>query len=1810
MLPVVVARAMAGQGMLEIEGYSLTSVVHEGASSRIFRGTRRRDRLPVVIKVPVASPQSAEDRQRVRSEHELGARVPAPAAVTYLAVETLPEGLALVMEDFGGTSLDRLIPAGGMPVARAVALAVEIADRIDRIHKASVLHLDIKPSNILVDATGDALRICDFDLSTSLGVAAESIDALRLGGTLLYISPEQTGRTNRPIDERSDLYSFGVTLFEMLTGTTPFRGEDDLDLVHGHLARRPPSPRDLRAAVPEPLAGIVLKLLAKSPGDRYATARGVRHDLERCAEAIAKGRENEPFLLGAHDRSPRLHFPEHFYGREDEVRALRAAFDEAATGTTQITLVRGFSGIGKSTLALTLERPVLERGGSFCAGKFDQQHRDIPYSAVIHALRGLIRDTLTEEQARVDAWRARVLEATGPNGALLTAVVPELKALIGDPPAPPDLGPTEARERFRWIFGAFIGALASAERPVVLFLDDLQWADDASLTLIQDLMTARRAQHLCLVGAYRDNEVDSAHPLSLVVAAMEEAGPVGHIALLPLNRSDAAALVADVVLHEPAVCADLTALLYEKTQGNPFFLRELLRALFHDELLRFDEERDAWVWDLPAIEAKGFEGTVVDLLLTQLQRVGPEAQRALGMAACIGNRFDAATLARVAEADEDAIAAHLGEALGRGFILPATSVRASGTGALVSAAGFRFAHDRVQQAAYSLVPAASRPRLHQTIGTLLLQSSTPEEREERAFEIVHHLNYGASLLDDPSARLDLAERNRAAARRARTANAHGAAMTYLATAFSLLGPRAWEERYELALDLRTAYAEASFLARRYNEAEAAIDEVIARARTPLARIPVYRVRIWSFAARNRMTEALTTALGALAQLDIHLPLRPSKAKIVAELMLTKWRLRGKDRGALLGLPRMRDPRVLAAASLLGAAVAPSFAASPDLFPLLAFTNVRLSLEHGNCPASIMGYVGTGIVISAALADADTAEMLDEVARGLVDRLDAPEYLPKTMLCRGVFFVPLRHHLRETLPFLQSAYRTGVDLGDGESAATAIDAHAWHELMSGTPLERVVATFEDALDRVKRIGYLPNVQDMQLGAQFCRNLLDRAADSRIIKGPDHDAAAALAGDIAADRKQPIATSTFLQGWLAFVHRDLRAAHALTHDTDAMVEALMGTIYAPAVHFVHALIRLAVDHDLATTERWKSRRAVQKSLAALTKFAADAPMNHAHRMALVLAELSRVEGREAEAMAQYERSIALAEQHGYLHDQATAEELCGRFHLARGDAKRATTYLASARRRLVAWNGWLKIRQLDEELGGLLGAPPPAPVVRVAEEVPAARSESSRRSSRTAWSLDLATVLKASQALSEEIVLEHLLRKLIRMLVQNAGAEWGAILAPHEDELVVEVDGTAEIATLADGASTRPRPPETILAYVMRTKEVVVLHDAAVSGRFTQDPHVVERQPRSVLCAPLVNQGKLIAVVYMENNLTAGAFTADRLEVLRLLSAQAALSLHNARLYGNLQRASDRLQQTNAELEEHSRTLEEKVMERTRELRDKNEELVRTQKQLVAQEKLASLGALTAGIAHEIKNPLNFINNFAQLNAQLADDVTAALGEQRSRLDPEALADVEDLLRDLRDNATRIDEHGRRASRIIDGMLLHSRKASAPRAGADVNALLTESLNLARHGVSAKEPGFELAVRLDLASALDPVEVIAADLSRALLNVLANACYATLQKRRMVGNGYRPEIALGTADRGDRVEIRIRDNGPGISDDVVDKIYNPFFTTKPTGEGTGLGLSICHDIVVGEHRGEIRVDTALGEFTEFIITLPKRASPSAA
>ncbi|MCE9670289.1 ATP-binding protein [Myxococcus stipitatus] len=445
----------------------------------------------------------------------------------------------------------------------------------------------------------------------------------------------------------------------------------------------------------------------------------------------------------------------------------------------------------------------------------------------------------------------------------------------------------------------------------------------------------------------------------------------------------------------------------------------------------------------------------------------------------------------------------------------------------------------------------------------------------------------------------------------------------------------------------------------------------------------------------------------------------------------------------------------------------------------------------------------------------------------------------------------------------------------------------------------------------------------------------------------------------------------------------------------------------------------------------------------------------------------------------------------------------------------------------------------------------------------------------------------------------------LLIENAGARRGYLILKKHEGLFIEaegsVDGARVVVEQAMPVESSTALPVSIIHYVVRTGETVLLDDATAEEPFSEDPYVRAARPKSVLCSPLLKQGSLTGVLYLENDATRGAFTPERLEVLRLLSFQAAISLENAGLY--------------ASLEEYSHTLERRVEERTVELQTKNVELADTltriqemQRQLVAQEKLASLGALTAGIAHELQNPLNFVNNFSELSVRLAGELGTTLQGLSGKLAPQTEEEVLEVLEDLKQNSQRIQSHGRRASDIIKTMLRHSRRSEGSRSRADLNLLIRDSVNLAVQGLRARQGASTVQTESDLDPGVGTVEVVAGDISRLLINILDNAFYATVQKQKGLGADYIPNIRVSTRRVGERVELRVRDNGPGIPAEIRGRLFDPFFTTKPAGSGTGLGLSLCHDIVQ-EHQGEIRVESTLGESTEFIISLPATRVPSA-
>jgi histidine kinase len=1774
-------------------GYEVAAPIYESAQSSIHRGRRLEDGRPVVLKLLNDEYPSPARLLRFRREFEIARRLAGPGVIEALALEEVRHTAVIVFADAGGESLARLRARGAFSVEAVLRVALLAAAALGRVHAARIIHKDLNPANIVCighDGGAEtppnppgrgAVEIIDFGISTALSREdPEAAGPRALEGTLAYISPEQTGRMNRGTDYRTDLYSLGATLYHLVAGRPPFVADDALELIHCHLARLP---EPLGAPAPPALAAIVQKLLAKAPEDRYQSTAGLAADLQRCLDDHLRG-EDAPFALGRDDRSDRFQIPERLYGREPETAALLAAFERAGEGAASLVLVPGYSGIGKSSLIHEVHKPIVARRGHFTAGKFDPFKRDIPYTAFIQALRGLVGQILTGGDDEIAAWRRRLGDALGPNARLVVEVIPEVALITGDPGEVPDLSPLEAQNRFNLVFRDFVEAFAGERHPLVLVLDDVQWADAASLRLIEQLVTDPAARHLLLVCAYRDNEVDAAHPFALTLRAVADAGvPTVSISPRPLSIEDVVRLVADTVRRPEAEAEPLARLCLEKTAGNPFFLCQFLKTLHAEGLLVFDAARGGFGWDLDAIRRVGSTDNVVALMAARIERLPEACRRVLCLAACFGGTFDLATLAVAAARPRTAVALDLAPALDEGLVAPSDAGYRSVVDEGPCTARYRFIHDRVQQAAYARIPEAERPALHLGVGRLLLADAGVEaelDRGERLFEVVNHLNLGRALIEGAAERERLARLNLAAGTRAMASAAYAPALAHLRAGIELAGADAWERRYDLALALFTGAARAAHLARDLPAMEGFVDAVLRRARAVEERVPAYEARYQAYLNHGRHRDGLRVGVEVLRLLGVDLPLDPGRARVAASLLRMRVALLGKPVEALADLPAMTDPQKLAAMRVMVGIASAVYSSASAALPVLIFELVRLSARHGNAPESAVGYAGYALALTAILGDVPAGRRFGRLALRLAERPEARRVRAKVIFQIHCFVEHATRPLRETLEPALLAYRTGLDTGDLEYACYSALLYCGHALFAGLPLadlDREMAAFAQAMART---GDPSSVERLTQHRQFAQNLMGLSPDPRVLTGAICDESALFAAMHAKADHYGVASLWVCKARLAYLFGDARAALAHAGEAERLAERALGTYDDPMLAAVTALAALAVARDAGAGER---RGLLARASAAhdrLRRRAEHAPENLAHWAALIDAERARTVGDTARARESYDRAIALARRHRFVNDEALANELAARFYAGLDSPRVAEAYLVEAHHAWLRWGAVAKARALEAEHPGAL-------VKRVAAPGEATHSTPAVSTTITGTTgtaeLDLLSVMKASQAISGEIVLGDLVRRLMRTLLESAGAQRGLLLLLGDDRRVIELDPDAgRDATVLPEATLDERSCAlSIVRYVERTRESVVLGDAANDGgRFEGDPYIAARRPRSVLATPVVRQQKLVGVLYLENNLAAFAFTAERRRVLEILSSQAAISLENALLYD---------------------TLESRVRERTRELTLALDRLKEAQQRLVQKEKLASLGMLTSGIAHEIKNPLNFVNNFAELSVDLGGELRAELGRQGARLDPGAATYLDEIVSDLVQNVARIKEHGRRADGIVRGMLEHSRGRAGEARSVDLNALVRDYTAAAVQGQQIAEPS-RAAVEVRLDEAVGEVRAVPEEIGRVIVNLVTNALYAAHAAHK--ARGVAPEVTVTTRASADAVEIRVRDSGLGIPAAIREHIYDPFFTTKPAGEGAGLGLSLSYDIVVQSHGGALTFETEEGDHTEFVVTLPRR------
>ena len=1465
---------------MDLTGYELESLRADGDFS-LYRA--RQPGNPVSVLTLVAARSAARSIARLEREYALAAVLDSHWAAQPLALSLHNALPTLVLDDSGFEPLDRIL---GRPLetTRFLRLALNLTTAVGQMHRSGLIHKDIKPGNILVDGD-DNIRLTGFGIASQLPQEHQAPAPPEIiAGTFAYMAPEQTGRMNRSIDARSDLYSLGVTLYEMLTGTLPFTATDAMEWIHCHIARKPPPPSERVSDIPAPIESIVLKLLDKAAENRYQTAAGVEADLRTCLAAWEAHRRIAPFQPGAHDASDRLLPPGRLYGREAPIEALVEAFDRVvATGTTEMVLVSGYSGIGKSSVVNELHKVLVPPRGLFAAGKVDQYKRDIPYFTLAQAFQSLVRELLGKSDDEVAHWRRALLEALSPNAELVVKLIPELALIIDEPPPVPALPPRDAQNRFQLVFRRFIGVFARQEHPLALFVDDLQWLDVATLELLEHLATHPEVRHLLLVGAYRDNEVSPSHPLMQTLKSIRSAGArVEQTVLAPLTPDSLAELISDSLRCERQAAQPLAQLVHQKTGGNPFFVIQFLTALTEEKLLAFDRSTARWTWDLPGIRAKGFTENVADLMAAKLGRQPATTQDALRQLACLGNVAEIATLTLVQDESEAAIHAQLWEAVRSGLVY------------LVGGA-YAFAHDRVQEAAYALIPESERAAAHLRIGRVLASQTAPDELEGRIFDIVSHLNRGAALITTQEERERLVELNVMAGKRAKYSTAYSSARDNLAQAAALLSPDAWARRYPQTFDLYLALSECEYLVGNFAEADALFDMNLGQARSKLDRVKVHSLRTKLYQVAGKYHEGFTIAVGALQEFGVFLPESELDIQMAvdAEFREVPINLNGRAIIELLDAPMAADPAMQAIINLLVDAVPCAYIGQPNLFPLIALKAVNHSMRHGNTTQSSFAYGVYSVMLVSMAGDIGSAFQFSEMSLRLNDKLGNSS-LRGTLLHLHADHVKFwRQHFAAGLPILEQAFSACLEVGDLVYAGFLAFETLWQVIEKGDVLEDVQAQSVKYASFARQSHNDAVYETIRLEQQFVASLQGRTTNPLGLGDNTFDEVASLATIVKATFGCGIAFYHIMKHILAFLNGEY--AQALDHAAQAerVLPAVMSMPIEATWHFFHALTLTALYPTATALQQREYRRILDAKLEKFVLWADNCPENFRNRHALVAAEIARIEGRDSDAMHLYEEAIRSARENGFIHYQALANELASQFYAARSFDTIADTYLRNARSCYARWGADGKVRQLETAH------------TQLRQELPM-QHESTIATS--AEQLDLGTVVKVSQAVFSEIGLNELTHTLMVLALEHAGGDRGVLVLPRGDELWIEAEATTTHDTIDVGMPHRlvapAELPESILRYVIRSRETLLLDDATEQSPFTGDEYIRRRACRSVLCLPLIKLAKPIGVLYIENTLTPHVFTPARIAVLRLLASQAAISLENAWLYTDLQRSEHR------------------------------------------------------------------------------------------------------------------------------------------------------------------------------------------------------------------------------------------------------------------------------------------------------------------
>ncbi len=1590
--------------METVNNYRIEEKLYEGNHSIVYRGWRIVDSWTqrAVLKILKKEYPPPEDVAKFRREYEitrdLGNAV--PGVINVYGIEKYKNSFMMILEDFGGESLARLKQRNllKLDLTTFLHLAMGITEILSDIHRQNVIHKDINPSNIIWNPETNQLKIIDFCIAAVLPcetVELASPNALR--GTLGYISPEQTGRMNRSLDFRTDFYSLGITFYELLTSRLPFETGDPLELVHWHIARTPAAPHQHNPEIPRVISDIIMKLMAKNAEDRYQCALGLKYDLQKCLDPLTAAGKCEEFAIGREDFSDKFQIPQKLYGREKEIETLLSAFERTSEGRTEMMLVAGYAGIGKTMLVQEIYKPIVQKRGYFISGKFHQFKQNIPYNSLVQAFQELVRQLLTESDEQIAQWKEKILNAVGANAQVIVDVILEVEWIIGKQEPVPELPPTQAQNRFNRVFQNFLRVFASPHHPLTIFLDDLQWIDLPSLKLIELFITEAGKECLFLIGAYRDNEVEPSHPLMRTISTLIQEEKNVHILTLgPLCLTAVNQLIADALHCSPGKTTSLSELCRQKTGGNPLFLRQFLHTLYQQKLIRFDNKNIRWRWHTEKIKQAGFTDNVVDLMVGKIRTLQERTQNALKFAAAVGACFTLKILSLVTLKTPEQTADDLWEALQENFIFPVNEKYKyaqisfqSGFTSITGLAEYKFTHDRFQQAAYSLIEKKERAEIHLKIGRLILENTPKEKHEEKIFDIVNHLNAGLELVTQQSdiSGIDMAKLNLLAARKAKSSVAYQNALEYAKAGMQLLQELllpgdSWQSQYGLTYQLYKERAEIEYLNGNFHQAQSLLMLILDKARWNLEKAGIYGLLIVMATLQARYQQAIDIGRNALQLFGIHLPHEHLIDEILKANRKLQRKLHGKDITLLLEEPEMKNPEKRAALKVLCAIGPLCYLTNHELMALVAMEMVNLALDYGQAPELGYAYATYGMVIVMYIGDYQLAFQLGKAAIAISERFH--DLSMKSQACL-IFNASINHwvkHIKEGNAINEEGFCAGLDSGELQYTGYLLIYKNLHAFYQGKNIQDILENILGDLRFCKKTKNQWSI-DAITGCQLAlNNLFGKTANLLSFDGKDITEVRYLKNCQTHHSFYALSCYMVLKAQILYLYGHVEEAHRCISRAKELSVFVATCIPETDLNFYQSLIILSRYPHIGEEQKKEFWEYLSVNQRQMKTWAESCKENFLHKYLLVKAEMARVTAKKLEAMNLYDQAIESARENGFIQNEALANELAAEFYLELGLKKIARLYMTDALYGYKMWGAKRKVQDLEARYPRLF--------LGVFEEKELKVKEKSEIEVR-ADLFDLMTFIKASAALSSEIVLEELLKKMMRFVIENAGAEKGVFLLADDEKgtLVIEAmaavdDRDVEVMQSIPfedlGARGLPLPlSQAIVNYVVRTRKNVILHDAAREGQFIHDGYVKTQKPKSVLCMPLMYQCSLIGILYLENNLICGTFTEERVQMLDLLSSQMAISIVNARTHNRLE---ELVEKRTAELIITNKTLRNEIAER----RQAEKELLKSERRYRKISELASDYIYEISVNSEGQMAVEWISKgFTQLTGHTVDDV---------------------------------------------------------------------------------------------------------------------------------------------------------------------------------------------------------------------------------